>query len=146
MPTFNLFKEDLRNLLLVSSITSLVDDRIFFGHLATLQTDFETTIKQGGPATFPFPFPAVTIQIMEGQERVWIHQFFPIMVGVHSNLNFDESHTIMEAVSNIYDNAQPDRKKFNVRADQVSFDMYEAESRLYHVFRQFRVNRIGVQT
>lgn len=146
MPSFNQFKEDFRDLLLVPSVTSLVSQRIYYGDLASLQTDPGIAQRQGGPASFPFPFPAVTLKIMEGQEAVFVHQFFPVMVGAHSNKSFDEAYLIMAAISDIYDNAQPDRKKFNVRADQIPFDFYEEESRLYHVFKQFRVNRIGVQS
>lgn len=146
MPSYNQFKEDLRDLLLVPSITSLVEERIYYGHLATLQISTDMSQLQDGLARFPFSFPAITIQILEGRENVFVHQFFPIMVAAHSNLHFDQAHEIMEAISNIYDNACPDRKKFLVRADQVQRDLYERESRLYHVFRQFRVNRVGVQT
>lgn len=146
MPSFNTFKEDFRDLLLVPSISTLVVERIYYGDLATLQTDPATAERQGGPASFPFPFPAITLKIQEGRESGYIHQFFPITIGVHSNESFDESHIIMAAVAAIYDNAGPDRKKFTVRSDQTAYDIYDRESRLYSVFKQFRVNRIGVQT
>jgi hypothetical protein len=146
MPTFNQWKEDFRDLLLVPSITSLVGERVFYGHLATLQTDPGIAQRQGGPASFPFPFPAITLQIMEGRESVFVHQFFPVMLGVHSNLHFDEAHIIMGVVFDIMKNACPYTKKFTVRADQTEFDTYDKESRLYNVFKQVRINRIGVQS
>jgi hypothetical protein len=146
MPSFNQFKEDFRDLLIVPALTALVSERIYYGHLATLQTDPNTAQRQGGPASFPFPFPAITIQINEGRETTFIHQFFPVTIGAHSNKHFDESYLIMAEISDIMDNAQPDRKKFTVRSDQTPVDFYEVESRLYHVFKQFRVNRIGVAT
>lgn len=139
MPDYNILKAAIRDYLLDNgSLNTQVNSRIHWGHLTTL-INFQTgTPINNVPSTTTY-FPAVTLELLPGNTFASIIGDVDVRLGTHSNISYDQSHSILALVVNILQNQLLTAIKVNLLIAGTPIELYDPTARLYSVYQKLRV-------
>lgn len=107
----------LNYLLAQSTLTALVEDRLYFANFYSLP---------------PIAYPACTFLLADGKDFLGIVRDFPMTAYSHSELHYDESHQVMDVLAGLLDNYILSNAAV-IRVTGNPIENYLADPRLYNV-------------